>query len=110
MLTREHRLYQADFLLRKYGFSAAEIPSDKRGFLSLEQDPKEAWARTHPERFPVNLNRAGKWDLLRVPGLGPVTVSRILDMRREGRRIRDLSQLGTKGKRLARALDFVCFG
>jgi predicted DNA-binding helix-hairpin-helix protein len=110
MLLREHRLYQADFLLRKYGFNAAEIPSDKRGFLSLEQDPKAAWARMHPERFPVNLNRAGKWDLLRVPGLGPVTVSRILDMRRKGRRIRSLSQIGRMGKRLARASDFLCFG
>ena len=64
----------------------------------------------HPGRFPVNLNRAGKWELLRVPGLGPVTVSRILDMRCKGRRIRDLSQIGRVGKRLARASDFLSFG
>ncbi len=85
LLTREHRLYQADWLLRKYGFSASEIPFEADGHLSLLADPKETWARRHPEFFPVNVNEARRRDLLRVPGLGPVAVRRILAARKEGR-------------------------
>ena len=78
LLTREHRLYQVDWLMRKYGFHAEEIPFEGDGNLSLVTDPKELWARTHPEFFPVNINTADRYQLLRVPGLGPKRVDNIL--------------------------------
>jgi putative DNA modification/repair radical SAM protein len=81
-LLREHRLYQADWLLRFYGFEVGEIAGD--GMLDLEVDPKTAWALQHRESFPVDVNRAGREMLLRVPGFGTKTVSRILDARRHG--------------------------
>jgi predicted DNA-binding helix-hairpin-helix protein len=84
-LTREHRLYQADFLLRKYGFRAEEIPLEAGRNLSLAEDPKTAWARRHPGFFPVEINTAPRSALLRVPGLGPISVRRIVQARREGR-------------------------
>jgi len=78
-LVREHRLYQADWLMRYYGFQAGEIaPAGGRGMLSLAMDPKLAWALSHPERFPVDLNRAPRELLLRVPGLGVKAVERLL--------------------------------
>lgn len=83
-MKREHRLYQADWLLRFYGFTAAEIlEGDGAGMLDLDIDPKLAWALRHRERFPVDLNRADRTMLLRVPGLGKRTVERIIMMRRE---------------------------
>ena len=88
LLRREHRLYQTDFLLRKYGFSSAEIGFDPAGNLPLDIDPKEAWARAHPERFPVRLHTATREDLLRVPGLGPLAVKRLIAARRTGARLR----------------------
>jgi predicted DNA-binding helix-hairpin-helix protein len=84
-LVREHRLYQADFLLRKYGFEAGEIPLDEGNRLALHEDPKSAWARLHPEFFPVEVNQAERRALFRVPGLGPVSVRRILKARAKGR-------------------------
>jgi predicted DNA-binding helix-hairpin-helix protein len=109
LLMREHRLYQTDWLIRKYGFAAGEIPFDPNGNLSLTADPKLVWARQHPEKFPVNINRADKFELLRVPGLGPVTVGRILSLRSGGGRVRSLDQLGRAGKRLTAAQAFVRF-
>ena len=94
-LVREHRLYQADWLLRFYGFEVQEIaPPASGGMLSLEVDPKLAWALAHPERFPVDLNRAPREMLLRVPGLGVKAVDRLL-LSRRGRRVRaeDLKRL-----------------
>ncbi|HVE53389.1 MAG TPA: putative DNA modification/repair radical SAM protein [Ramlibacter sp.] len=94
-LVREHRLYQADWLMRFYGFAADEIASDRTGgMLRLEVDPKLAWALAHPERFPVDLNRAPRELLLRVPGLGVKAVDRLLLARRV-RRVRsdDLQRL-----------------
>ena len=94
-LVREHRLYQADWLMRFYGFEANEItPHGNGGMLSLEVDPKMAWAVAHPERFPVDLNLAPREMLLRVPGLGVKAVDRLL-LARRGRRIRaeDLKRL-----------------
>lgn len=82
-LMREHRLYQADWLLRQYGFTYDELPFEGDGNLSLEQDPKLVWAQRHPEVFPLSVKRASKVDLLRVPGLGPVYVSRIIKGRKE---------------------------
>jgi predicted DNA-binding helix-hairpin-helix protein len=109
ILTREHRLYQVDWLLRKYKFSAGEIPFDRSGNLYLEVDPKEAWARQHPEFFPVNINKADKLELLRVPGLGHVTVDKIIKNRKDGCRFWKLADLGRVGKRLLKAQDYIRF-
>ncbi|MBE7368550.1 putative DNA modification/repair radical SAM protein [Ramlibacter pallidus] len=94
-LVREHRLYQADWLMRFYGFAADEIASERTGgMLRLEVDPKLAWALAHPERFPVDLNRAPRELLLRVPGLGVKAVDRLLLARRVRRvRSEDLKRL-----------------
>jgi len=107
LLTREHRLYQVDFLLRKYGFSAREIPLQD-GFLPLDKDPKEAWAEAHPEYFPVNVNQASYNELLRVPGIGPTLAKRILQRRREAK-LRSLDGLLPQRKLLAKASRYVIF-
>jgi len=83
-LMREHRLYQSDFLLRKYGFSLDEFVFERAGHLSLTVDPKERWAQDHPEAFPVEIMTAPPEILLRVPGLGPVSAKRICSWRRKG--------------------------
>jgi predicted DNA-binding helix-hairpin-helix protein len=79
---REHRLYQADFLLRQYGFEVTDLPLDAAGQLPRFLDPKLAWARSHPEVFPVEVTRADRTELLRVPGLGPKSVEALLGARR----------------------------
>ncbi|HBK47397.1 MAG TPA: putative DNA modification/repair radical SAM protein [Xanthomonadaceae bacterium] len=101
-LQREHRLYQADWLLRFYQFEVDEIaPAQADGMLDLDVDPKLAWALRHPERFPVDLNRASRELLLRVPGLGTRNVERLLLARRHARlRIEDLARLRVPLKRL----------
>ena len=81
-LIREHRLYQSDWLMRFYGFAAAELTSVDHPDLSLTEDPKTAWARLHPEFFPIDVNRAPRESLLRVPGIGYKNVDRILSIRR----------------------------
>jgi len=82
-LTREHRLYQADWLLRYYGFRAEELFDQRSsGRLDLEVDPKLTWALANRERFPVNVNTAAREMLLRIPGVGVRNVKRILAMRR----------------------------
>ncbi|ABU60407.1 radical SAM protein [Roseiflexus castenholzii] len=103
---REQRLREADWLVRRYGFDQRELPYDAAGNLPLHIDPKLAWALAHPERFPVELNSADRDELLRVPGLGPVSVARILRLRREGR-FREPAHLAALGGALARARDFV---
>ncbi|HMK44839.1 MAG TPA: radical SAM protein [Dissulfurispiraceae bacterium] len=105
---REHRLYQVDFLLRKYGFSGAEVPLDTEGNLSLEKDPKELWAGMHPEAFPVRINHADRNELLRVPGIGPDTAERILAIRGQGR-IHSPEVLAVKGKRLQKIKSYIRF-
>jgi predicted DNA-binding helix-hairpin-helix protein len=108
-LTREHRLYQVDYLLRKYKFDANEIGYDAKGHLPLDADPKEIWARRHQEFFPVSLNRGDKEALLRVPALGPITVNRVLKYRKiHHLRFNDLERLNLKGKNKARALPWLC--
>ena len=93
-LLREHRLYQADWLLRFYGFAVDELATDAAGNMSLEIDPKLAWALQHRALFPVDLNAAPREMLLRVPGLGVKTVDRLLASRRHRRiRMDDLSRL-----------------
>jgi putative DNA modification/repair radical SAM protein len=96
-LQREHRLYQADWLLRFYGFELDEIlAGGDDGMLDLELDPKLAWALKHPERFPIDINRATRDELLRVPGLGTRSVGAILKARRLGAlRLEDLARLTT---------------
>jgi putative DNA modification/repair radical SAM protein len=81
-LVREHRLYQADWLMRFYGYAHDELAERADGMLALEIDPKLAWALAHPERFPADLNRAPRELLLRVPGLGVQAVDRLLQSRR----------------------------
>lgn len=108
LLVREHRLYQVDFLMRKYDFRDTDITFDPGGQLSLEADPKAVWAANHPEFFPVNLNRASRLELLRVPGLGPLTVRRVLELRRQAR-LGSLEILGKIGVRLRRAQAYVTF-
>ncbi len=105
---REHRLYQVDFLMRKYGFQDTDILFDERGRLSLESDPKEVWAANHPEFFPVDVNKGSRRELLRVPGLGPVTVNRVLQWRRT-QRIGRLEELGTMSARLRKARLYLAF-
>jgi predicted DNA-binding helix-hairpin-helix protein len=103
---REHRLYQADFLHRLYGFDWEEIPLDESGGLHLDKDPKAAWAAAHPEFFPVEINRAGSKALLRVPGIGCTSSQRIVNIRGEGR-LRDLEQLRRLGVVISRAAPYI---
>ena len=79
-----------------------------RGDLSLEADPKEVWAAKHPEFFPVNVNRASRLELLRVPGLGPVTVNRLLQLRHSAR-IGRLDEIGRVSVRLRKAQPYLTF-
>jgi putative DNA modification/repair radical SAM protein len=93
-LLREHRLYQADWLMRFYGFEAREIVDDNDGMLPLDIDPKLAWALRHRDRFPLDVNRASREQLLRVPGFGTKAVDRIIATRRlTSIRVADLSRL-----------------
>nr|MBC7244025.1 radical SAM protein [Chloroflexota bacterium] len=100
---REHRLYQSDFLLRHYGFTLQDLTFDRNGYLDVDVDPKMAWAQRHPEYFPLEINRASKEQLLRVPGIGPRSAARILRARRESklRYMEDLHALGIETKRAA---------
>jgi predicted DNA-binding helix-hairpin-helix protein len=110
ILTREHRLYQVDWLIRRYGFKASEISFDQDGCLPLDRDPKEVWAAQHPEFFPLDINRASRCELLRVPGFGPVTVNKVLNLRNNGAKIRSIEALGSPDKRLFKAQPYVKFG
>ncbi|KAF1004179.1 MAG: hypothetical protein GAK28_04198 [Luteibacter sp.] len=102
-LVREHRLYQADWLIRFYGFVADEIaPAGDDGMLPLDIDPKLAWALRHREQFPVDVNRASRDMLLRVPGLGVKTVDKLIAMRTHKRiRYDDLVRLRVPVKKVA---------
>ncbi len=103
---REHRLYQADFLLRDYGFRAEELVYDAQGNLPLEADPKLVWARRHLAQAPVELNRADREMLLRVPGIGPRGADKLLQARRRGR-LRSLADLRRLGVAADRAAPFI---
>ncbi|RZI98378.1 MAG: putative DNA modification/repair radical SAM protein [Brevundimonas sp.] len=94
-LMREHRLYQADWLMRFYGFSPPEIgEATTDGMLDLAIDPKLAWALNRRERFPVDVNTAARESLLRVPGLGVKSVDRIISVRRwRTLRLEDIARL-----------------
>lgn len=103
---RERRLYQADHLMREYGFSAEELVYGKDGHLPLDYDPKLTWALGHSDRFPVELTTAGREELRRVPGLGLRTVERILEARATGS-LRDAADLRRLGVQVGRAGGFV---
>ena len=108
-LLREHRLYQADWLLRFYGFRADELLDEKRPNFNVLLDPKEDWALRHLDFFPVEINRADYQVLLRVPGIGVKSAQRIVKARRNGNlRFEDLKRIGVV---LKRALYFItCSG
>jgi predicted DNA-binding helix-hairpin-helix protein len=100
---REQRLYQASFLLRDYGFKMEEFSYTKHGNLPLETDPKTAWAHDNLAETPIEINRAGRNELLRIPGIGPKGASRILQARRAGRlkSLEDLRKIGVNPTRAA---------
>ena len=104
-LLREHRLYQADFLMRKYGFRSDEILSEETPNFNPFFDPKCNWAINNMHFFPVDVNKAPKRDLLRVPGIGPTSAQRILTARRESRL--GLGELKRIGVVLKRARFFI---
>ena len=106
---REHRLYQCDFLFRRYGFSFDELVFDEEGGLPLGTDPKRMWAEAHPETFPVEVNTAPKSLLLRVPGLGPRSAARIVRGRRK-EKFRSLAALRATGCVVKQAAAFVTIG
>lgn len=108
-LLREHRMYQADWLLRYYGFSAGEILTKERPNFNVLLDPKCNWAVGHLEMFPVEINKADYFKLLRVPGLGPKSARRIIEARRSA--VLDFKDLKRLGVVLKRALYFItCSG
>ena len=104
--TRYVRIYQASFLLRDYGFDMEEIPFGKDGNLPLNDDPKLAWARLHYSDAPVELNRLGKEELLRLPGIGPLGADRIYNFRKQ-HKITSLKQLDSLGVVTARLAPFI---
>ncbi len=107
-LLREHRLYQADWLLRFYGFTADELLSEARPGLDLAFDPKTAWALGNLDKFPVEVNKASYEEILRVPGIGVTSAKRIVRARRAGPlALDDLKKLGVVMKR---AVYFVTAG
>ena len=107
-LVREHRLYQADWLMRFYGFDVSEIVEENAGMLALDIDPKLGWALRHRDRFPLDVNQASREELLRVPGFGAKAVDRILATRRTtSLRIGDLARLHIPRNK---ALPFIVLG
>ena len=106
---RELRLYQASYLLRDYGFMAEEMPFDEKGNLPIQEDPKTAWAQLNLTDSPVNINQAGRQELMRIPGIGIKGAEQILSARRSGQRIRlhDLGDLRKIGINASRAAPFI---
>ncbi len=103
---REHRLYQASFLLRDYGFDLEELPFTSLGNLPLETDPKQAWAQVNLTEQPIEINRADRRELLRIPGIGPKSANAILGARRT-HRLKDLSELRHLGANARRAAPYI---
>ncbi|MBN1139566.1 MAG: putative DNA modification/repair radical SAM protein [Anaerolineae bacterium] len=103
---RENRLYQCDFLFRLYHFGYDELVFDQDGCLPRDQDPKSMWAAMHPEFFPIEVNRAPEETLLRVPGVGPRSATRIMQVRQQAR-LRTLADLKKVGAVPQRAAPFV---
>ena len=101
-LIREHRLYQADWLMRFYGFKVGELTSAEQPDLPLDMDPKLAWALRHRSFFPLDVNRAGRGALMRIPGIGVRNVDRIIHVRRWTKlRLADLAKLRISLKKVS---------
>jgi predicted DNA-binding helix-hairpin-helix protein len=100
---REHRLYQAEYLLRDYGFAPDEVVYGPNGNLPLSVDPKAAWALAHPERFPIEICASDYEELVRVPGIGPAAARRVLAERASVtlRSLTDIRKLGVVTTRAA---------
>jgi predicted DNA-binding helix-hairpin-helix protein len=103
---REHRLYQASFLLRDYGFDLEDMPFVEDGNLPLTTDPKLAWARQNLKGKPLEINKAERRELLRIPGIGPKGADAILRARRAGK-LRDLTTLKKLGIVITRVAPFI---
>ena len=103
---REHRLYQASFLIRDYGFSIEEMPFDRDGLLPVSQDPKQAWAKENLLERPIEINLADQHELMRIPGIGPKGANTIVSTRRNNpfRSIEDLRRVGINP---AKALPYI---
>lgn len=104
-LLREHRLYQADWLLRFYGFEATEILNEENPYFNVLLDPKCNWAMKHLEQFPIEVNKADYYTLLRVPGIGVTSAQRIVRARKMAQL--DFDDLKKMGVVLKRALYFI---
>lgn len=104
---REYRLYQADYLIRKYNFKPNEIVY-KKGYLQKDIDPKLAWAKAHPEEFPVEINNAPYEKLIRVPGIGKKSASKIVKVRNVNK-IRKPSQLEKLNINISKIKEFLLF-
>ncbi|HOK56052.1 MAG TPA: radical SAM protein [bacterium] len=105
-LKRQVRLYQADILIRKYKFLPSEIPFDRNGNLYLNRDPKILWAERNKDFFPVEINKADLYQLIRIPGVGIKTAKKILEARKEGK-IKSEITLKKIGVRLRKALPYI---
>jgi predicted DNA-binding helix-hairpin-helix protein len=103
---REHRLYQASFLLRDYGFDLEEMPFLQNGNLPLPTDPKLAWAQQNLREKPLEINKAERRELLRIPGIGPKHADAIIQARRIGK-LRNLAALKKLGVVVARVAPFI---
>jgi predicted DNA-binding helix-hairpin-helix protein len=106
---RSHRLYQADRLMVDYGFTPDELVFDNRGKMSLDIDPKELWARAHPELYPVDITTADPQMILRVPGIGPTLARKILSARLNGD-LRDQEDLLKLGRVNRKCLEWILIG
>ncbi|MGW8144016.1 MAG: radical SAM protein [Anaerolineales bacterium] len=105
-LQRESRLYQASFLIRDYGFSMEELPFNQHGNLPEDADPKLSWARLNLIENPIEINKAGKEELLRIPGIGPKGAATLLRERKVNQ-LRSVEELHRIGINLARAEPFI---
>lgn len=103
---RQHRLYQAFFLLRDYQFDFEELPFSPTGHLSLEKDPKLLWAEAHLDHTPIEINTADYAQLLRIPGIGAISAKKIIQIRNYGK-IRDIQTLSRMGISTSRASPFI---
>lgn len=105
-IVREHRLYQSDFLLRKYGFGYDDLYFDKDGNLPLDMDPKMSYATRNLEKFPMEINTANYFELLRIPGIGPFSARRIVRTRKTFK-LNSLEELKNMGVVVKRAAPFI---
>lgn len=106
-LLRQYRLYQADWLLRFYGFKFGDLVFDDSGYLPLRRDPKTEYALNNPDFYPVDVNEGTYQELLRVPGIGPTSASRIVRVRQTQGKITSLRQLQKLGVVVKRARPFI---